>query len=258
MKILQIDDSTQICEMYEDYFTSDSNTIKSVNDGKEGLKLAVKNDYDLILLDIRMPQYTGMDFLYDLKEQKPSELKKIIVTSMLEFNETQIKELMNFGIHSVEKKPLSLQQFETFKKTVSKNKEKLGPLSMLIIDDQPATTTMLSEFFNFNGFKITVTNDPWDGLKYIQQEHFDVILLDIAMPKLSGIQIIGILATDAILKDQNIFIYSEAIHCNNQANELCRRDGVNGFLKKPMPLDKMLARITQDLNLQKTITSQTN
>ena len=32
MKILQIDDSTQIFEMYDDYFTSDSNTIKTVND----------------------------------------------------------------------------------------------------------------------------------------------------------------------------------------------------------------------------------
>lgn len=257
MKILQIDDSTQICEIYNDYFSSDSNTIKSVNEGKEGLKLAVKNDYDLILLDIHMSQYTAIDFLFDLKEQKPSELKKIIVTST-QFKETQIKELLNFGIHSVEKKPLSLQQFDNFKKTFAKNTEKLGPKRMLIIDDQPATTTMLSEFFNFNGFKTTITNDPWDGLKYIQQEHFDVILLDIAMPKLSGIQIIGILATDNILEDQNIFIYSEAINCNNQVNELCRRVGINGFLKKPMPLDKMLARITNDFNLKKTVASQTN
>ena len=110
MKVLQIDDSPQICEMYADMFTADGNTIKSVNDGKEGLEIVIKNDYDLILLDIRMQSYSGMDFLQDLKEQRPSELKKIVVTSMLQFNETQVKELMNFGIHSVEKKPSNFQQ----------------------------------------------------------------------------------------------------------------------------------------------------
>jgi len=65
VKVLQIDDSPQICEMYAAMFTADSSTIKSVNDGKIGLELVLKNDFDLILLDIRMPEYGGRDFLQD-------------------------------------------------------------------------------------------------------------------------------------------------------------------------------------------------
>lgn len=258
VNILHIDDSPQICEMYADMFTADSNTIKSVNDGKTGLELVVKNDYDLILLDIRMPEYTGVDFLQDLKEQRPSELKKIVVTSMLPFNQTQVKELMKFEIHSVEKKPSNFQQIETLQKNVSQNKGKImfDSMRILIIDDNPDTTTMLSKFFNPKGFKTTVTNDPWEGLKYIQQEEFDVILLDIIMPEFTGLQIIATLATDEILKDQNIFLFSANLNCYNQIKDLLRRDGISGYFKKPMDLNEILKTITKDFNLQKTIPSK--
>lgn len=253
MKVLQIDDSVQICKMYEDIFTSDHNTIESVNDGKKGLELTLANDYDLILLDMRMPKYNGMDFLKDLKKQKPSELKKIVVTTMLDLTETHEKKLMNFGIHSIEKKPLSFHQFNALEEKFSNIKEKKTPhLSILVIDDQTDTTSMLSKFFNFKGFQTTFTNDPFMGLKYIQQNHFDVILLDMNMPRLSGIQIISCLATEDILKNQNIFMFSANLNCDNHIKDLLRKDGINGCLKKPMDLKEILRAITKDLNIPKT------
>ena len=260
MKVLQIDDSPQICEMYAAMFTADSSTIKSVNDGKTGLELVLKNDYDLILLDIRMPEYDGRDFLQDLKEQRPSELKKIVVTSLLQFDQTEIKDLMEFGIHSVERKPSNFQQIETLQKNVFKNRSEkmLNSMRILIIDDTPETTTMLSKFFNSKGFQTTVTNDPWKGFKFIQDEQFDVILLDISMPELSGLQIIGLLATDEILKDQNIFLFSANFGHDNQIKDLLRRDGISGCLKKPMDLNEILKIITKNFNVQKITTPEIN
>ena len=116
MKVLQIDDSPEICDLYSDMFEADNHKIQSVNDAKKGLELVKKNTYDLILLDMCMPNYSGMDFLRDLKKQRPSELKKVVVTSVLQFSENQIKELMKFGIHSVEEKPRDIQQLERIQK----------------------------------------------------------------------------------------------------------------------------------------------
>ena len=82
MRVLHIDDSPEICELYSDMFTADNNTIQSVNNGKGGLDLVLKNNFDLILLDMCMPNYSGMDFLRDLTKQKPSELKKVVVVSV--------------------------------------------------------------------------------------------------------------------------------------------------------------------------------
>jgi CheY-like chemotaxis protein len=244
--------------MYADMFTASSDSIESVNDGKTGLELVVKNDYDLILLDIRMPKYSGIDFLQDLKEQRPSELKKIVVASLLQFNETQVKELMEFGIHSVENKPSTFPQIESLQKIVSKNRagKKLSSIRILIIDDQSETTTKISKFFKSKGFQTTVTNDPFKGLKYIQEEEFDVILLNMYMPEFSGLQIIRMLATDEILQEQNIFILPAVFGHNNQIKELIKRDGISGFLEKSMDLDEILKTITKDFNLQKAINSE--
>ena len=109
MKVLHIDDSPQICDLYKDMFTADDHSVRSINSGKKGLALVLKNDYDLILLDMYMPDYTGMQFLRDLKNKKPSELKKVVIVSVLKFTEIEVKELLKFGIHSVEEKPSNFQ-----------------------------------------------------------------------------------------------------------------------------------------------------
>jgi len=86
-------------------FTADNHSVRSVNSGKMGLEVVMNNDYDLILLDMNMPDYTGMQFLRDLKNKKPLELRKVVVVSVLKFHEMEVKELLKLGIHSVESKP---------------------------------------------------------------------------------------------------------------------------------------------------------
>ena len=118
MEILQIDDSTVICDLYLDMLDSRGHSVNSANDGREGLELVLKNNYDLILLDLCMPDYSGMDFLADLKTQRPSELKKVIVISRLEVNDSQIVDLTEFGIHSIQTKPSDLVNLEDPQKLV--------------------------------------------------------------------------------------------------------------------------------------------
>lgn len=117
-------------------------------------------------------------------------------------------------------------------------------MKVLVIDDNKETTTMLSKFFNAKGLNTVVTNDPMEGLKHIRKDEFDVILLDIMMPIISGIGIIELLASDDTLKDQNILIFSGASLPNVQVKNLLRKDGVNGFLKKPVDLDELLTAVT--------------
>jgi DNA-binding response OmpR family regulator len=79
-------------------------------------------------------------------------------------------------------------------------------VKIFIIDDDKETTTMLSKFFNYKGFEVLITNDPMEGVIKIRREHFDVILLDINMPVVSGFGVIELLAGANILKDQNILL----------------------------------------------------
>ena len=117
-------------------------------------------------------------------------------------------------------------------------------MKILLVDDNQEITLLLSKFLISKGFEIMVANDPIEGLRRIQQEQYDVILLDISMPEISGINIIDTLAKDEILKDQNIFIFSANTLSEIQIKDLLRKDGINGCLKKPIQLSEILITIT--------------
>ncbi|MGV7225314.1 MAG: response regulator [Nitrosopumilus sp.] len=109
MKILHIEDVPEISQIFGDILSTKNYDFDSVSDGRAGLELAVYKDYDLILLDMCMPKYSGVDFLLDLKHRRPTELSKVVIVSALEMGPTQEQELINLGIRSVLRKPISVQ-----------------------------------------------------------------------------------------------------------------------------------------------------
>jgi len=121
---------------------------------------------------------------------------------------------------------------------------KLYTMKVLVVDDNEEITCLLSRFLKAKGFENIVTNDPRDGLERIKQEKYDVILLDISMPEVSGIDIIQALEKEKILKDQKIVIFSANAFTDSQVNELLSMDGVKDCLKKPIQLNQLLTAIT--------------
>lgn len=109
MKILHIEDNHEISAIFADILTMANHEFESAIDGKTGLGMVLKNNYDIILLDIGLPQYTGFDFLVDLKIKKPSEIRKVIIVSSLQLEEYQTQFLKNLGVQSIQKKPISVQ-----------------------------------------------------------------------------------------------------------------------------------------------------
>lgn len=62
MKILYIEDIPEISDIFSDILKTKNHDFESTPDGKKGLDLVLKNYYDLILLDMCMPNYSGLIF----------------------------------------------------------------------------------------------------------------------------------------------------------------------------------------------------
>ena len=60
--------------------------------------------------------------------------------------------------------------------------------SILIIDDEKAIRKTLSEILSYEGYKIDEASDGEEGLKKFKEKSYDVVLCDIKMPKLDGIE----------------------------------------------------------------------
>lgn len=60
-KILVVEDDNNILQLEADYLEANGFTVESASNGKDGLELALNNKYDLILLDIMLPEIDGLE-----------------------------------------------------------------------------------------------------------------------------------------------------------------------------------------------------
>ena len=117
-------------------------------------------------------------------------------------------------------------------------------MKILVIDDKKEITEEISEFFQVLDYEIVATNDSMIGLNFIRHDNFDLILLDIDMPVISGLGIIELLSREDNLKNQNIFVFPDNYITQTQLDSLLNREGIKGFLKKPINFDELLAIAT--------------
>ncbi len=78
-KILIIDDDEELCELVSEYLTVEGFEVNTVHDGETGLCEALKNQHDLVVLDVMLPKKNGFDVLRELRQT--SKLPVIMLTA---------------------------------------------------------------------------------------------------------------------------------------------------------------------------------
>lgn len=69
-KVLVVDDEERIRRLLRMYLERDNFIVEEAEDGKEALELALENDYDIILLDIMMPEMNGIEVCEEIRKEK--------------------------------------------------------------------------------------------------------------------------------------------------------------------------------------------
>ncbi|MFQ5475485.1 MAG: response regulator [Nitrosopumilus sp.] len=110
LKILIIDDNEQITKMLTTFLELKDQECTVANDGKEGLELIKSNEYDVVLLDLAMPEFDGYSVIKDLEENKTLKDHKIIVFTASTITQEELDELVNRGISSYILKPIDIDE----------------------------------------------------------------------------------------------------------------------------------------------------
>ncbi len=78
-KILLVDDEEPVRMLFKELLTREKHDVKQVSSAEEALEWIEKDNYDVVLLDIKLPGMTGVEALKLVKEKKP-DLTVIMIT----------------------------------------------------------------------------------------------------------------------------------------------------------------------------------
>lgn len=114
MKILLIDDNQDITDLLSKFLEAKGFENIVTNDPREGLQRIKEEKYDVVLLDISMPEFSGIDIIQTLEREQILRNQKIIIFSALALANLQVTELLKKeGIHGCLKKPVHLKELVT-------------------------------------------------------------------------------------------------------------------------------------------------
>ncbi len=117
---------------------------------------------------------------------------------------------------------------------------------ILLIEDDPLLSRMYERLFKLHGYDISVALDPQVGLDDVKVLQPDIILLDIMMPNINGLEALKILKDDAATKNIPVVMITnvEDGDTEKQANDL----GAVGYLvKSKNDPDETVEYVTQKL-----------
>ena len=84
-RILIIDDDEELCELVSEYLSVEGFEVETVNDGESGLRKALENEHDLVILDVMLPKKNGFDVLRELR--RTSKIPVLMLTARGEDSE---------------------------------------------------------------------------------------------------------------------------------------------------------------------------
>jgi len=108
-KLLIVDDESDIREFARNFFKKRQIDVSIASGGRQALDLIDKEKPDLVLLDVRMEEITGIEVLRELRKTNLSV--KVIMVSGVEDEET-IKEANSLGVIGYIHKPFILEELE--------------------------------------------------------------------------------------------------------------------------------------------------
>ena len=114
---------------------------------------------------------------------------------------------------------------------------------ILILDDEPSILELLQEYLKEEGYACAVTTSPLEALKLVKKEQFALLLTDLRMPEMHGIELVG--KVKKIDRDLAIIVVTALVDVKNAVQAM--RVGADDYVLKPFNLGEISLCVAQAL-----------
>ncbi|MGC2660920.1 MAG: sigma-54 dependent transcriptional regulator [Bryobacteraceae bacterium] len=119
--------------------------------------------------------------------------------------------------------------------------ESFSAVTLVAIDDDSESLSLLQDALNLDGLEITCASDPEAGLQLVFRLHPDIVLLDLFMPGLGGMEVLDRIMSSAPCTE---VIVITGQHSTETAVEAIQK-GASGYLNKPLSIAGLRRSVTQ-------------
>lgn len=264
-KIVIVEDDPMIAEIYKKKFSESGFEVLMATSGEGVLSLAKKEKIDIILLDLIMPKMDGFAVTKELRSGKYDANIKIIIFSNL--NQAEDKErAMSLGANGFITKasynPSELvaevqrlaNQLEEQKKNAQRisnqnngQEKKENQPRILMIEDEDVFIEMFGGKLEQDGFSVTFARNGTWGFKEALKGNFDLFIIDMIMPTMSGEEIVAKIKMEETLKNTPIIMLSASIDKITE-REVRKLDIIDFFLKTQITPSELSKKVSEILS----------
>ena len=222
--------------------------------------------YDYILIDAGMEAPAGFALAESLRAAKTSE--KLVVMLTTENQRQDLGRLREMGVAAHLIKPIGCDDlFDALSLVeggVGTEADVLAPfdiqepaaggktLDVLLVEDNPVNQELATRLLQRHSHRVTVANNGMEAVDAFSSGRFDVILMDMQMPVMGGVEATEIIRSHEMRRSwvvSNDFrpVYIIAMTANVMASDRdrCLQAGMNDYLAKPLRPDELFAALAR-------------
>jgi two-component system, sensor histidine kinase and response regulator len=267
--VLIVDDNSESRNVLSKIMDSFGVNSICVSSGSEAIELLTKqsNEYDIVFVDYKMPELNGIETINKVSQELNKKVTPVFVLmiSAKDIDETKEKidilniekllikpfipdaciNVLNEVFSSSQKVP---ELTDALKVKIEKQQLRFkDSMSVLVVDDNELNIEVISEIIKAMGLTVVAVTNGNDAIKMVKQKDLALVLMDIQMPELDGLQTTKIIRADKQYKD--LPILAMTAHAMEHDVEKSLNAGMNEHLTKPIEsshLQEVIVRVLTD------------
>ncbi|MFB3880502.1 MAG: response regulator transcription factor [Armatimonadota bacterium] len=118
-------------------------------------------------------------------------------------------------------------------------------MRILVVDDQPAMVSLITDALTRAGFSVVSAEDGEQGLRAVEEHHPDLVILDLAMPVMTGLQVLRTLRARPETSNLPVIVLTGRDGAADMLD--CWMGGVDRYLVKPCSMGELISVVQQML-----------
>jgi CheY-like chemotaxis protein/signal transduction histidine kinase len=253
-KVLIIDDNATAADLTRRHLEKMKMIVSSATSAEEAIDILTQVSFDMVITDLTLQGKNGIEAAQHIRKLYPA-ISIILLNTVNDERHKQCPELFGAVINKPVKTALlqdailsQLRNNDTSSTAKKKNAtQKLSdefakqyPLRILLAEDNPVNQKWTTKVLSKLGYQTEVANNGKEVLEVVSSKQYDLILMDVQMPEMDGLEATRMIR--ACLELQPVVIAMTANVMQGDRQE-CMQSGMDDYISKPVELNDLVGML---------------